>query len=106
MSKTNDLLSDIADTLDAIKESLAGVTVATPAAQAAPAPAPVAAPRTAPRTNGDAVKAALVEKINDYQNGRVYFASVEQAADTIIATVLGALGTGRRTAEGFLGQRA
>lgn len=105
MSKTNDLLSDIADTLDAIKESLAGVTVATPAAQAAPAPAP-AAPRTAPRTNGDAVKAALVEKINDYQNGRVHFASVEQAADTIIATVLGALGTGRRTAEGFLGQRA
>lgn len=105
MSKTNDLLSDIADTLADIKDSLSGVVTA-PAAQAAPAPAPAPARPTAPRTNGDAVKAALVEKINDYQNGRVHFASVEQAADTIIATVLGALGTGRRTAEGFLGQRA
>lgn len=106
MSKTNDLLSDIADTLDAIKESLAGVTAVTQTAQDTPAPAPAPARPTAPRTNGDAVKAALVEKINDYQNGRVHFASVEQAADTIIATVLGALGNGRRTAEGFLGQRA
>ena len=104
MSKTNDLLSDIAETLAAINDKIDGVApAAAPAQQAAPAPAP--APQ-APRTNGDVVRAALIAKINDYQSGRLAVGSVERAADIIVETILIATGAGRRTAEQFLNQRA